>query len=181
LVKHILECFQCFLLGLPGITLSVGQDCRAFEQRVDINPREKIIQRITPCPSFRFLTQVAYTCQIGRKSGGFWSWLAVNLIEFPLDCIEKLGIQVFYERLDAYELSYEMPLRENKQSLLLGPANSLTVTSAFVALVRTAAFEFCSATLRKSIKARRVSPASPNSVKAVFIHTIASERTLGAF
>lgn len=64
---------------------------------------------------------------------------------------------------------------------ILEPANNFTVTSVFVALVRTAAFEFCSAVLRKSISDRSDNPAIPKSTNAVLIHMIASDRTLGAF
>lgn len=63
----------------------------------------------------------------------------------------------------------------------LEPAKSLTVTSAFVALVRTAAFELASAVLRNSINARRDRPAIPNSATAWSIHVTASAKTLGAF
>lgn len=63
----------------------------------------------------------------------------------------------------------------------LDPAKSFTVTSVFVALVRTAAFELVSADLRNSISARRERPAIPNSTRAWSIHVTASARTLGAF
>lgn len=63
----------------------------------------------------------------------------------------------------------------------LGPAKSPTFTSAFVALVRTAAFEFASAVLRNSINARNERLAIPNSTTAWSIHVTASAKTLGAF
>lgn len=63
----------------------------------------------------------------------------------------------------------------------LDPAYNLTVTSVLVALVRTAALEFCSAVLRNSMRLRRDSPAIPNSNKAVLIQVSASARTFGAF
>ena len=61
------------------------------------------------------------------------------------------------------------------------PANSFTVTRVFVALVRTAAFEFFNAFVKKSIRPRRESPATPNSFRVSSIHPSASARTLGAF
>lgn len=64
---------------------------------------------------------------------------------------------------------------------LQGPANSFTVTSVFVALVLTAAFEFFKAAFRNSIRLRSDRPAIPNSVKACSIQLRASARTLGAF
>ena len=70
---------------------------------------------------------------------------------------------------------------QKPERYILCPAYNFTVTRVFVALVRTAAFEFCSAILRKSIKARRDRPAIPNSVRTVFIHVKASDRTFGAF
>lgn len=63
----------------------------------------------------------------------------------------------------------------------LDPANNFTVTRVLVALVRTAAFEFFSAVLRNSIRARKASPAMPNSTRAESIQVVASARTLGAF
>lgn len=64
---------------------------------------------------------------------------------------------------------------------VLDPANNLTVTSVLVALVRTAALEFCSAVLRNSMRLLKDSPAIPNSNKAVLIQVSASARTFGAF
>jgi hypothetical protein len=56
----------------------------------------------------------------------------------------------------------------------------LTVTIAFVALVRGAAFEFFSAPFKNSMRLRSDSPAIPNSVSAESTHVIASARTFGA-
>lgn len=75
----------------------------------------------------------------------------------------------------------QMHILESEEQNPLDPANSLTVTRVFVALVRTAAFEFCSAVFKSSIKLRKANPAIPNSVSAVLIQVRASARTLGAF
>jgi hypothetical protein len=40
LVKERLERFQRLLLSLPGIAFGIGQDCCAFEKRIDINAGE---------------------------------------------------------------------------------------------------------------------------------------------
>ena len=64
---------------------------------------------------------------------------------------------------------------------LLGPTKSLMVTSVFVALVLTAAFEFWSAVFKESIRVLSERPAIPKSVRAVLIQAIASAMTFGAF
>jgi hypothetical protein len=65
--------------------------------------------------------------------------------------------------------------------LLLDPANNLTETRVFVALVLTAALEFFRAVFKKSMRGRRETPAMPNSTMEVSIHPSASARTFGAF
>lgn len=66
-------------------------------------------------------------------------------------------------------------------TLLLDPANNLTETRVFVALVLTAALEFFRAVFKKSMRGRREMPAMPNSTIEVSIHPSASARTFGAF
>ena len=73
----------------------------------------------------------------------------------------------------------EMDCKVN--SALLDPANNLTETRVFVALVLTAALEFFNAAFKNSMRGRRDTPAMPNSTIAVSIHPSASARTLGAF
>lgn len=70
---------------------------------------------------------------------------------------------------------------EGKGICLPGPAKSFIVTKVLVALVRTPAFEFPKAILRKSIKLRKDSPAMPNSTNTCSIQTKESARNLGAF
>ena len=57
----------------------------------------------------------------------------------------------------------------------------MTVTSVFVALVRTAAFELLRAVFRNSMRALSERPAIPNSVRDCSMNVRASARTLGAF
>ena len=64
---------------------------------------------------------------------------------------------------------------------LLDPAKSFKVTSVLVALVLTAALEFCRAVLRNSMRARNDRPAMPNSRRAELIQVTASASTFGAF
>ncbi|KAI3610450.1 spindle pole body [Moniliophthora roreri] len=55
------------------------------------------------------------------------------------------------------------------------------ITKALVALVRTAALEFCNPVFRKSIRFRNDSPSMPNSVRAELTQVTASAKTFGAF